>query len=304
MPARVLLFGATGFLGSQVAAALAEDPRVGVLVRAGRSAPDGKDWIRHDLVAAGTDELPAVLRRVRPDAVINCAGRLSGRTTELVEANVLVTARLLDAIAEHARGARLVVLGSAAEYGVVPVGQPVAENDPTSPVAPYGATRLASTQLARLAGEQGRVDAVALRLFNPVGPGLPAENLLGRAAAGLRDAMARGRDHIRLGPLDAHRDFVDVRDVATAVREAALVDWLKDRVLNVGSGIAVAARDAVRLLAETAGFRGEIHESEPAPTRSSAVNWIAADLTRIRQALDWAPRYDLRAMVRAAWEQG
>ncbi|GAB3498186.1 NAD-dependent epimerase/dehydratase family protein [Amycolatopsis cihanbeyliensis] len=303
MPARVLLFGANGFLGRQVAHALAEDPRVGVLIRAGRSAPAGPDWIQHDLVTATVTELSTVLRRTRPDAVINCAGRLSGDATELVEANVLVTAKLLDAMAEHARGLRLVVLGSAAEYGVVPMGQPVTETDPTSPVAPYGATRLASTQLARLAGEQGRVDAVALRLFNPVGPGLPAENVLGKAAVGLRAALAHGRDHIRLGPLDTYRDFVDVRDVAAAIREAALVDWLKDQVLNVGGGMAVAVRDAVRLLAEVAGFPGEIHESEPAPSRSSTVNWIAADLTRIRQALGWAPRYDLRAMIRAAWEE-
>ena len=74
-------------------------------------------------MAAGTDELAALVRSVRPDAVINCVGRLSGDTVQLVEANVLVTARMIEVVAGEAPAARLVVLGSAAEYGPTPYGR-------------------------------------------------------------------------------------------------------------------------------------------------------------------------------------
>ncbi len=301
--ARVLLFGASGFLGRAVAEALARDPRVGSLIRVGRQEPADQSWVRHDLVVGTVDELARLLRDTQPEIVVNCTGRLSGDTVELVEANVLVTARLVEAVATVIPAARLVVLGSAAEYGVVPFGQSVTEDDSTSPVAEYGVTRLAGTQLVRLAAEEGRLDAVVLRVFNPIGPGLPAENLLGRAAASMRTALERGDDHIRLGPLDAFRDFVDVRDVAAAIRAAALADKVKEPVLNVGSGVAVTARDAVTLLAEVAGFTGRVLESAVAPARSSAVNWIAADLTKINKLLGWAPTYDLRDSVLAGWER-
>lgn len=300
--ARVLLFGASGFLGRAVAETLAQDPRIGSLIRVGRQQPADESWVRHDLVVGTMDELARLLCDTQPEIVVNCTGRLAGNTVELVEANVLVTARLVEAMATVVPAARLVILGSAAEYGVVPCGRPVSEDDPTSPVAEYGITRLASTQLARLAAEEGRLDAVVLRVFNPIGPGLPAENLLGRAAASMRAALERGDDHIRLGPLDAYRDFVDVRDVATAIRAAALADEMKEPVLNVGSGVAVTARDAVTLLAEVAGFTGRILESAVAPARSSAVNWIAADLSRIKHSLGWTPTYDLRASTLASWE--
>lgn len=297
--ARVLLFGASGYLGREVDRALAAHPRGARVVRVGRTAPDERGWARHDLVAGSPDDLADLLRATAPDAVVNCVGLLGGTLAELVAANVTATARLLDAIPAAAPAARLVALGSAAEYGVVPDGVPVAEDAPVAPVAPYGITKSAGTALVRAAVGAGLLDAVVLRVFNPIGAGMPADTVLGRAAAAIR-AAAPGGD-VRLGPLDAHRDFVDVRDVAGAVAAAALADGAPEPVLNVGSGAAVPVREAVKLLVEAAGFTGRVVEADPAPPRSGAVGWIEADLTRVRRALGWSPRHDLRASVHDLW---
>jgi len=299
---RVLLFGASGFLGRQAGAALDRDPRAGQVIRVRRQRTDhpGAGWISHDL-AAGADELAALIRSVRPDVVVNCAGRLAGDTVRLVEANVLVTACMIEAVAREAPAARLVVLGSAAEYGPTPYGCHVDEDYPAGPIAPYGVTRLASTQLVLLAVNGQRLDAAVLRVFNPIGPGIPPENLLGRAAASMRTARKGGHDTVLLGPLGAYRDFVDVRDVATAITMAALADQVKEPVLNVGSGRPVRCREAVSLMAEVAGFTGRVVETDPPPGRSRSVDWSAADLGRIERSLGWVPRYDLRASVTAIW---
>jgi nucleoside-diphosphate-sugar epimerase len=300
---RVLLFGASGFLGVQAGAALDRDPRASTVIRVGRRRTDqlGTGWISHDLLAAGTDELAALVRSVRPDAVVSCVGRLSGDTVQLVEANVLITARLIEAVAREAPAARLVVLGSAAEYGRTSYGCPVGEDHPASPIAPYGVTRLASTQLVLLAVNGQRLDAALLRVFNPIGPGVPPENLLGRAAASIRAALKEGKDTVVLGPLDAYRDFVDVRDVATAIAAAALADQVKEPVLNVGSGQAVLCREAVYLMTEVAGFTGRVVETASPSGRSGSVDWSAADVSRIQRSLGWTPRYGLRASVEATW---
>jgi NDP-hexose 4-ketoreductase len=285
---RVLLFGGSGFLGGHVVTAL--DGRA-VTIQAGR-----RSALRHDLVNDGATKLVTLLREVNPDVVVNCTGLLSGSAAELVSANVLTTAYLLDAISATAAKTRLVVLGSAGEYGVVPAGVPVSEDSPTVPVATYGITKLASTSMV----SASHLDAVSLRVFNPIGPGVGADTVLGRAAASIRTALHHGENKILLGPLDSYRDFVDVRDVAGAIATVALADEVTHRVMNVGSGHAVLIRDAVKLLAEVAGFTGEISEADPPVHRSGAVTWIAADISRIT-ALGWHPGHDLRASIHALW---
>jgi nucleoside-diphosphate-sugar epimerase len=290
---RVLLFGASGFLGRHIQAAFAADPRVDELTCPGRD--------RCDLLAPGTDQLEALLDELKPDVLVNCTGRLDGAAHQLVEANTVVTAKLLDAVADGRRAIRLIRLGSAGEYGPVPRGHAVAETDPAAPRRAYGVSHLAATRLVELSRVRGLVDGLTLRVFNPVGPGMPEQTMLGRAAAQLRAAQATGADSITLGPLSAFRDFVDVRDVATAVAAAALTQSVPDPVLNVGSGVAVTGRAAVRLLAEAAGFAGAIREDGRGADRSAAVDWMLADISRATAVLGWRPDHQLADSVKSIW---
>ncbi|MEU5550454.1 NAD(P)-dependent oxidoreductase [Micromonospora sp. NPDC047793] len=289
---RVLLLGAGGFLGRHVRALLAAHADV--------RAPDR---MACDLVRIELPALIALLARERPDVVVAAAGRIVGSGYDFVRAHVLATAKLVEAMAEAVPAARLVRIGSAAEYGAVPYGLAVSEDHPCAPVSEYGLSHLTATRLAELAGAAGRVDTVVLRVFNPVGPGIPAGNVLGRVTGLIRSAHAAGDDGIALGLHDTYRDFVDVRDVASAVLAAARSAPTTDRVVNVGSGRAVAVRDVVRLLAEVAGFTGDIRDGGFAADagRSATVPWMCADTTRAGRVLGWAPAYDLRESLTALW---
>jgi nucleoside-diphosphate-sugar epimerase len=287
----IVLLGASGFLGAHIASAMIEHPGVSRLTRLGRD--------RCDLVAATVDDIRAVLRDLRPDVVVNGTGRLDGTTTELVQANTLATAKLLDALA--GTGIRYVRLGSAGEYGPIPQGWAATETDPANPVSPYGLSHLAATRLVELAAASGRVDGVTLRVFNPVGAGLRESSVLGQAAHRLRVALATGASAITMGPLSAYRDLVDARDVATATVAAALAPDLPYRVFNIGSGHAVPTRVAVSLLAHVAGFTGEIREEGEPSARSATVDWALADCTRATSVLDWRPVHDLSDSVKAVW---
>ncbi|WFE64930.1 NAD(P)-dependent oxidoreductase [Micromonospora sp. WMMD714] len=290
---RVLLLGAGGFLGRHIRALLAEHTTV-------RSP----DRTRCDLVRMDLPELTALIARERPDAVVTAAGRIVGSGHDFVQAHVVTTAKLIEAVAAAAPGARLVRIGSAAEYGVVPHGRAVREEYPGTPVSEYGLSHLAATRLAELAGDAGRLDTIVLRVFNPVGPGMPPGNMLARVTALVRAAAAGGAGDIALGLHDTYRDLVDVRDVAAAVLAATRCAAVgAERVVNVGSGRAVATRDVVRLLADVAGFTGRIREGgfPPDATRSAAVPWMCADVDRARRVLGWTPTYDLDASLRALW---
>jgi nucleoside-diphosphate-sugar epimerase len=286
---RCLLIGASGFIGGRVYEHLAADPAVTVTT-AGRSGPLGIDLVR-----TGHAELTARLRAAAPDVVVNCAGTTDGDPAGQAAGNVVAVARLLAALRSADVDSRLVHLGSAAEYGVVPEGCAVPEDHPPQPVSGYGMSKLAGTELVLAARRDGR-PATVLRIFNPIGPGTPETLLPGRLVSVVRAAAATG-EPARLGPLHGHRDFVDVRDVAAAVAAAATATGPLPGVLNVGSGRATALRDLVAMAAEMAGVPIPA-EDGAGSARSGTVNWQCADITTAGSALGFRPAYQLSASLR------
>jgi nucleoside-diphosphate-sugar epimerase len=204
-------------------------------------------------------------------------------------------------MARQVPGARLVHLGSAAEYGLPLVGgRPTVETDEPRPAAPYGETKLAGTRAVQAASIIG-LDTVVLRVFNPVGAGMDARTLPGNAARRIAAAIAAGDDVIQLGPLGAARDFVAAGDVAAATVAAVLAPAAGGAVLNVGTGEARPARELVARLVEVSGWRGRIEEADEGSSRSGAVAWMAADVERTAGVLGWRAAVPFDDAVRALW---
>ncbi|MFE9426512.1 NAD-dependent epimerase/dehydratase family protein [Kitasatospora sp. NPDC006697] len=291
---RILLLGADGYLGRHAARALSALPAAEVLTGGRRPSHD----LRIDLTDGQMPALMADLAALAPDAVVNCAGAVAGNALHLAEVNARGPALLCDAMLAAAPKARLVHLGSAGEYGAVRPGVPLAEDAPLAPVSAYGATKLAGS----LVVATSRLDAVVLRVFNPVGPGAPAQSLPGRLARELRRVGPEGR--VRLGDLSAHRDFVDARDVAGAVALAVTAAGPLPRVLNIGSGSARRVRELAQALTTAAGFRGElVEEASAGSERSAAVSWQQAQVGAAAEALGWRPTTPLEQSAADLWAE-
>jgi nucleoside-diphosphate-sugar epimerase len=289
-PVRVLVLGSGGFIGRHAFAAFEGSSEVVALPGAGPEARRSSG----DLLTA---DLDSMLASARPGVVVNCAGRTEGSEAGLTAANVTLVARLLESLV-RLPNTRLVHIGSAAEYGPG-VTASTRESAPERPLAAYGKSKLAATNLIRAAPLQ----AVVLRVFNPLGAGMAPSSMPGRARDLIRSALASGGRSIMMGSLAAERDFVDVRDVAEAVVAAATVDE-PPPVVNIGSGRATRAREVVSLLAAVAGFDGEIDEVAEGSPRSVQVDRQVADIGVARDRLDWTPRRSLRDSVTALWTGG
>ncbi len=299
---RILIIGASGFLGGQLRRAAAAAGHT--VLTAGRSG----GWsLRVDLAADPADQVRSLIASVAPDVVVNCAGATAGGADVLAAANITAVHTLVTALLAGAGGRprppRLVHIGSAAEYGLAAGSGtdgtgPVSEDAVPRPAGLYGVTKLGGTRLVELARTAG-LDAVVLRVFNVVGAGVPQNTLPGAAAARLRQLGPGGS--LKLGPLDAVRDFVDARDVADAVLAAAAAPALPHGLVNIGSGTGTRVRNLVRQLVSVTGLDVIVHEDGPGSERPAGMSWQGADIARAGADLGWRPRRDLTESVRDLW---
>ncbi|WP_405011702.1 NAD-dependent epimerase/dehydratase family protein [Kitasatospora sp. NBC_01539] len=304
---RVLLLGADGYIGRRVADRLLAESDLQVTVLGRRDSAD----IRFDLTAGSPGALSRFLDAVAPQVVINCAGATYGSSRSLIRSNTLAVATVCEAIRRSREPARLVHVGSAAEYGPMQPGAPIAESTEPRPVGPYGVSKLAGTELVLASG----LDAAVLRVFDVVGPGAPSASLFGRLADGLRRALEQDELQVRMPDLSGYRDFVDVRDVARAVQSAAVS--AATGVINIGSGHAVRARDAAHLLVRASGFEGIVAEDgrpvlvpgqageyhRPVEPRllPEPVPWRQADVRTARDRLGWRTQVPLEESLGDVW---
>ncbi|MDT9691518.1 NAD(P)-dependent oxidoreductase [Streptomyces sp. P9(2023)] len=288
----VLVLGATGFVGRHVCATFAADGyRVVAVARTPVEGLAAHRFVSFDLARTPAEETARLLEDERIDVVVNSIGSIWGAPPEeMAERCTAPTRRLLDALALTSRRPRLVQLGSVLEYG-------------SPPATAYGQAKLAATEAVLAAGARGEVDALVLRIANAAGPGTPDVSLLGQVGARLREAAARGESAVvELAPLRAHRDYIDVRDVAEAVLAAARTT-ATGHVIGIGRGEAVPVRSLVDGLIEVSGVPARIVEQEAPATSRSTDDWIQVDTEPARTVLGWQPHRSLEVALRAFWEE-
>jgi NDP-hexose 4-ketoreductase len=273
---RVLVTGAGGFIGGAVYGRLMERADIEVI------ASDRSDLRNRAAIDAS-------LAKWKPDAVIHAAGRTHGRDSQLYTDNVEVTRRLAAAVGP---GARLILLGSAAQYGRSAGQIPWRESDACAPLDPYGVSKL---EAERAAFETGAT-VTALRIFNVISPEPHGQQVfssfLRKAAAAYSE---RAPWEVELGPLDAVRDFVRLVDVVTAIERAVDRDVVGDTI-NVCTGDGRTVRDLVQGVALELG-PGEIKVKGAGP---SGVPWSVGDPARCAALLGFTPSSDLTALIAQA----
>ncbi|MGW4040597.1 NAD-dependent epimerase/dehydratase family protein [Streptomyces sp. NPDC004778] len=290
----IVVLGAGGFLGTHICRALADVGDRVVTLPAG-----------FDLVTAEPGRIAGFVAEA--DAVVNAAGRAwKADERQMHTGNVELPFRVLRALALLDRRPTLVQLGSSHEYGPGTSGAGTRESTEPAPVTLYGRTKLLGARAVLDAARAGAQPGVVLRIANVCGPGTPPGSLLGSVTARLarlaREPGAAGVPaELRLPPLRAWRDFVDVRDVADAVLATVRADDVEvsGQVINIGSGAAVHTRDLVGRLVAVSGLPVRIVEEAPAGGQPRVdTEWQQLDVSRAAEVLGWEPRRSLDQSLR------
>jgi GDP-4-dehydro-6-deoxy-D-mannose reductase len=301
-----LVTGATGFVGRHVLAAL----QAGVagsadsapqLVVLGRRCPQSwprENFISADLTAAG--DIRQAIAQAAPDFVIHTAGKTPpAPDDELYRANFWATIHLLSALRLSQKPVRVVLSGSAAELGPVDTGQlPVDETYRGYARDAYGRSKWLATS-AGLA-ERGPLEIVVARVFNPIGPGTPPTQALGRFADKLADPGPDPLD-LEVGDLDVRRDFVDVRDVARAMIALALAGRA-GLVYNVGTGQSRRVGDGLERLIHLSGRTVRVRVDPALQARRGPPD-SRASITRIVSQTTWRPAISWDQSLSDLWNE-
>ena len=293
----VLITGVKGFIGRHLYRRLKGSWSESHIVGLDRtSAPEDADVEPIDLLEprAVTD----FVRRLQPDYIFHLAGlTFSDDWSRLYTHNVQATRVLLEASTSCGRLPRVVVPGSAAEYGwVSPADLPLLESHRADPMSPYGVSKLWQTAAAQYYACQG-VDVVVGRIFNLIGTGVSPASSIGSFADQLRRMKAgKAPRQLHAGNLSAKRDFLDIADVCDALIALAQTGR-RGEIYNVCSGASVSMEHILTRMIELSEIDVQIVRDQDR-LKSADVPDIYGSRNKLCRGTGWAPRVSLECSLR------
>jgi len=295
MRTRILVTGATGFLGSHVVRSLAATD--GEVYALARQAADrwrltelgGRIlWVEGDL--SEPNSIVQAVKSVFPAVVIHCAAYgVDNRQQDgqmAIKVNILGTQALLDA-SLSAKVQRFIHTGTCFEYG--PIDHPIDEKETLEPVTNYGASKAASTLIVLQQGKENGLPTVVLRLFGLYGPCEGAHKIVPQVIRACLDVTPfdlTGGEQIR--------DYTYVKDIADLYARLALgIDFPGGQIFNIGSGSPITIRELGTKIAHLLGGENLLCWGK-LPYRHGEMRMLVADITKAERLLNWQPVTDLQ----------
>ncbi len=300
MPERVMVTGATGFVGSHLVEFLLKQTSAQVYAAKRRRSDTSLaehtgrvQWLEMDITDA--HNVLSAVKAVRPTYIFHLAAQSFVPTSwespvETLTINAIGTINILEALKTLELNTKIHIAGSSEEYGrVEPDELPINETNPLRPLSPYGVSKVA----ADLAGQQYHcsygLNVVITRAFNHTGPGRGEVFVESNFCKQIAAIEQRCQEPvISIGNLEARRDFSDVRDIVRAYW-LALERGRAGQVYNISSGNALSIRqvlDAVLSMSTVRDIRVEPHLDRMRP---SDVLRLHGDSAKFRRETGWRP---------------
>lgn len=302
---RVLITGYTGFVGSHLAEHLLErgDCEVFGLYRWRSRRENVAHLDRRVTLLEGDIADAAAMRRAvetaRPDWIFHLAAQSFVPTSwtspgQTLDVNIQGQVNLFEAVRANAITPRIQIACSSEEYGLVHADElPITEDNPLRPLSPYAVSKVTQDLLGFQYHRSFGLDIVRTRGFNHTGPRrghvFVCSNFAYQIAgieAGLQEAV------IRVGNLEARRDFTDVRDMVRAY-VAALEKGKPGEVYNICHGTDHSVQQVLDLLLQMTRLEVRV-EADPARMRPSDVPVLLGSAERFRRDTGWAPQIPFR----------
>ncbi len=293
---RVLVTGASGFIGSHLTRRLVDE---GAEVHAMTSAVSSVYPVRllglrsritlHEANLTDRSAMDAVVAAARPQIVFHLGaythvGKSWARVDECIQTNIQGTVNLLQAL-DGTGYERFVYTGTSEIYGDIAV--PFREDASVNPISPYSVSKYAGERYCRMFHQGHGWPVVCLRPFNAYGPYQTPDRVIPEIIV-----RALRKQPLRMTEGRQTREFNFVEDLADGFLRAGVTPGIEGEILNIGCGEEVS----MRTLAETIlGLLGNPIEPEfgALPDRPTEIWRMFCDSTKARRLLGWAPAHSL-----------
>ncbi|RYL89315.1 NAD-dependent epimerase/dehydratase family protein [Sporolactobacillus sp. THM7-4] len=290
---KVIVTGGAGFIGSHVVEeCLRQEYKVCVIDNFSTGHHENIAGLPIDVYNADVTD-PNVMNLIHalcPDYIIHLAAQVSVAQSlqDLLfdeEVNVKGSLHVIKA-AVRAAAKKIVFASSAAVYGN-PVTLPVTEEHPTHPESPYGLTKLTVENYLRLFQKIDHLPYSILRFANVYGPRQDAKGE-GGVVSIFADRLSRNLPPVIYGDGEQTRDFIFVRDVASAVVKALKAE--KNLCINISTGSSLSINHLFRVIRAVAGsnINPVYGPARPGDIRDSTLSSEEA-----QSLLNWKPSVNL-----------
>lgn len=244
------------------------------------------------------------LAEVRPDYIVHLAALTSPAKSfsspyETLENNIKAEINLLEAVKNENIKARLLIIGSGDEYGLVnPKDNPVNEEQPLRPTSPYAVSKITQDFLALQYALAYKMDIVRVRPFNHIGARQNPNFVVSSFAKQIAQ-IEKGniKPEIKVGNLSAVRDFTDVHDMVEAYY-LALLNGKTGDVYNLGSGRGYKMEEVLNLLLSHAHKKITI-QIDQSLLRPIDNPKLVCDAGKFSKLTGWSPKIALADSLRS-----
>lgn len=304
---RVLITGAAGFAAGHLIHAMQKQEKAELFAwvkdenEAGHVGLDKEHIFIGDITDAG--RVMEGVKKIRPQQVYHLAAQASvGSSWKLpaltMEVNTIGTIHLLEALKSYAPGAKLLLTGSAEQYGKVTADElPIKETRMLEGVNPYSVSKMTQELMAQMYVKRYDMHIVMVRAFNHIGPGQATGFVIPDWCSQVA-AIEKGRQEpvIRVGNIQVKRDFTDVRDIVSAYIKL-IEQGVSGEVYNVGSGVSRSLEEILQIIIASAVRDDISYEVDKEKLRPADVEELRADITRLNKTIVWQPQYTIEQSI-------
>ena len=245
------------------------------------------------------------IKTVQPDVVFHLAAQAAipyswKEPQETFEFNIIGAINLLEAVRDEKPTCKVLIVGSADQYGATGSIEFISEDVPLTPRNPYAVSKKAQEEFTLVYSKANDLGVYLTRSFNHCGPGQKLGFLIPDICHGIVQVERGVSPYLKIGNMEAVRDFTDVRDIVKAYR-LIYEKGISGEIYNVGSG---HGRKAQEILDRLLYMAVEVIPVTPDKERMrvSDTPVVICDNSKLQKHTGWVPIIPLEQTLKETLE--
>lgn len=242
--------------------------------------------------AYNLDSVKNKINVLDPEVIINFVGTYTSDYNESYSVNVLISKNLFDAAVKENFKGKIILIGSASEYGVQ---EKYAEECIEKPRSIYGLTKLMQHSLFQYYINTHNVKANYIRLFNVVFDKVDKKLFIGNLSGQLKEILKGKSKEIKLGNLNSYRDFLFIDDVYDGFMKV-IKNGNNGEVYNLGMGKSIFLSDFLNNVLKELGLKLKLVIGE-VDSVGKIEKEVVADINKIK-SINWSPKFNYNDLIK------